>query len=173
MSTIWKDIPGWENLYKVSNTGLVFSVTSGKILATFQAGIGYPALKLRLKPRLETFYVHRLVAEAFCEKPQGATEVNHKNGRKTDNFAENLEWVTSSQNKRHAVNMGLIKKNGTSKHHGVFWTERRKAWVGRIRVNGKFCHTMQFAYESQAALYVNSLLDAYKIQDIPRNIVTD
>ena len=173
MTIVWKDISNWENLYRVSNTGLVYGVTKGVILTPFLAGIGYPAVKLRRKPRIQTSYVHRLVAEAFCEKPPGATEVNHKNGCKTDNSVENLEWVTSAQNKRHAVNLGLIKKNGTSKHHGVFWTERRKAWVGRIRVNGKFRHTMQFAHESQAALYVNALLDAYKIQDIPRNIVTN
>jgi len=173
MSIEWKDIPGWENLYKVSNTGLVFSVLRKTILSPFLAGVGYPAVKLRLKPRIETFYVHRLVAEAFCEKPQDATEVNHKNGCKTDNFAENLEWVTSAQNKRHAVNTGLINRNGTSKYYGVFWTERRKAWIGRIRVNGVQCGAKQFAEESQAALWVNGLLEAYKIQDIPRNVVTN
>lgn len=52
-------------------------------------------------------YIHRLVAEAFCENPRGCKEVNHKDGNKQNNNADNLEWCTRSENNRHAFQTGL------------------------------------------------------------------
>ncbi len=51
--------------------------------------------------RAVAFSVHRLVAAAWVDRPKGATQVNHRNGDKTDNRADNLEWVTPSQNQQH------------------------------------------------------------------------
>ena len=53
-------------------------------------------------------FVHRLVAECFCEKPPGKVEVNHKDGNKLNNHYSNLEWVTHLENVRHAYRTGLI-----------------------------------------------------------------
>lgn len=60
-----------------------------------------------------TVGVHRLVAEAFLgPRPSSAHQVNHKNGVKCDNRAENLEWVTGSENMRHSVRLHGIRGEG-------------------------------------------------------------
>lgn len=55
-------------------------------------------------------YIHRIVAKTFLEQPEGATQVNHKDGNKANNAAENLEWVTPSNNILHAHRAGLMRK---------------------------------------------------------------
>lgn len=94
----WMSIPGWP--YEVSNAGDVRSVASGKLLSAFLVGSGYPRVHLHKNGERLQVYVHRLVAEAFCAG--FGTEVNHKNGFKTDNRSINLEWVTRSENEQHS-----------------------------------------------------------------------
>lgn len=119
MQEIWKDIIGYENLYQVSNLGNIRSLCFGarnkrksntiRMLKIGYTNVGYSKVELYKDGISKIKYVHRLVAETFIPNPDNKPEVNHINGDKTNNSIDNLEWVTSSENKRHALNTGLKK----------------------------------------------------------------
>lgn len=97
----WKDIQGFEGLYRVSNTGKVFSIRRNKILKGKVDRYGYLCLVLwNGKNNYRT--VHRLVADAFVLKPDGCNVVNHLDCNKQNNNADNLEWTTVQGNTKHA-----------------------------------------------------------------------
>lgn len=117
---IWKDIPGYEGRYQVSDFGNVRSVArkvqgvakngrvyrrslKGKALAPGYCR-GYLIVNLSGHG---TVAVHLLVARAFLLKPLHAENVNHVDGVKANNNLANLEWCTKSHNQRHAVSTGL------------------------------------------------------------------
>lgn len=101
MQEIFKKIQTTNGDYYVSNLGNIKSVRYGKehILKPFFINSGYVSISLG---RGNKNLVHRLVAEHFCEKPNGATQVNHIDGNKTNNVASNLEWCNPKQNMNHA-----------------------------------------------------------------------
>lgn len=108
----WKPIAGYEGRYSVSSDGRIRSEKTGKIMATglTKASGGYANVKLLDGSGQKTFTVHRLVADAFVinDEPDKKVEVDHVNGNRMDNRAENLNWVTRSENQRRAVRMGLL-----------------------------------------------------------------
>ncbi len=109
----WRDVPGYEEFYQVSSGGLVWSLRTGRWVAASRTGRGYMSVTLFREGRRARHFVHRLVASAFLERSHDSDEVNHKNGDKADNRAENLEWVSRSENARHAFDTGLRKPPGT------------------------------------------------------------
>lgn len=106
----WRDIPGYEGIYQVSNLGKVRSLTRkvwnytkpGRILKPHKKPNGYFYVGLRNGNMSEKHaYIHRIVAMVFIPNPDNLPEVNHKNFDKSDNRVENLEWTTSQGNKAH------------------------------------------------------------------------
>ena len=110
MAEIWKPIPEYSGYkYEVSNLGNVRNL-KGHILKPFLIHQGYLVVALCSEGKKRNVRVNRLVAEHFVPNPQNKTEVNHINGIKTDNRAENLEWATKSENMIHAYNAELQTK---------------------------------------------------------------
>lgn len=113
-SEIWKDIEGYEGLYQISDLGRVRSIRKvviGKALILkygWTTG-GYLTVSLCKHNIKKTIRVHRLVAEAFIPNPNNYKEINHINCNKKDNRKENLEWCSSSMNKKHAYQNGLLR----------------------------------------------------------------
>lgn len=122
---IWKDIKGYENLYQISNLGNVrsldrYKVTKGrygemkakikgKVLIPCINHDGYKEIVLSKNGKSKMYRLHRIVAEAFINNDENKNQVNHKNGNKLDNRAENLEWCTCKENIQHALKNNLIK----------------------------------------------------------------
>lgn len=95
-------------MYLISANGEVFSLFTDRLLkASLSKGTGYLVVNIRKDSKRQPVYIHRLVAEAFLPNPLNLPEVNHKNGVKTDNRLDNLEWVTGQENKDHSVKTGL------------------------------------------------------------------
>ena len=97
----WKKI---NEKYQVSDMGNVKRTDKNRMLKLGVNNSGYYSVYVGRRA-----FVHRLVALAFVPNPEGKTEVNHKNGIKTDNRATNLEWVTRSENLNHRYNALGIK----------------------------------------------------------------
>ncbi len=144
MKEVWKDIPGYDGIYKISTKGRVKSINRyvkigknhfaerfhrGKIMKV-HLSFGYEKLKLPIKKtgtvRYHTFSVHRLVAQAFLPNPLNKICVNHKNFDRTDNRVENIEWCTHRENTRHyrAHKMGIKLYNLKTSQNDTFVTKR-------------------------------------------------
>jgi len=102
----WKDVIGYEGFYLVSNLGNVKRV-SKNLKKTKQDGREIVNLCANGKPK--RIHVHRLVAKSFIKNPENKGTVNHKNGIKTDNYVDNLEWMTRIENTKHGWENGLLK----------------------------------------------------------------
>ena len=109
---IWKPVAECNGEYYVSSWGRVKSLKFGKerILKYALYG-GYPYVHLKLnKFKHKVISIHRLVAMYFLENPENKKTVNHKDGNKSNNHIDNLEWMTQKENVQHAWRNGLCEE---------------------------------------------------------------
>jgi len=122
----WKDVVGYENLYKISSLGKVKSIarntTSGELIKISSYSSGYLYATLLKNGIAKHYKIHRLVAEAFISNSENKPYVNHINCVKSDNNVTNLEWCTPRENNTHYVK--TIKKS--SKYVGVSYSKITK-----------------------------------------------
>lgn len=132
---IWKDVVGYEGLYQVSNIGRIKSMRRGiiykdveicrngfkstfihpvreRIMKQHSYGTGYKQIMLSNKGTKSSPAVHRLVISAFVGPLPDGCQVNHKDGNKSNNRVENLEYVTARENMMHAKMTGLWDLRG-------------------------------------------------------------
>ena len=128
--SIWKDVKGYEGIYRISDYGVVesldhkviysngrYRIQKGRVLKQQKTYKGYMRICLTKGGVKFNTSVHRLISIAFIPNPLNKPQVNHKNGIKNDNKIENLEWCTNSENQIHAIKNNLIKHNVGEKHH--------------------------------------------------------
>jgi len=122
MQELWKPIQNFESQYEVSSLGRIRSLDrivtysdgrtgklEGKIIRGSLLKNGYITVCLSSKKRK---YVHQIVAETFLGQSEFRQTVNHKDGNKTNNCVENIEWNTYKQNNNHARETGLNNQHG-------------------------------------------------------------
>lgn len=103
------------NHYEISNYGSIRIRSSGNIMKPFLTGPYYRAGLTLYNGKRKNFSIHRLVAITFCDNIYDKKLVNHIDGDKHNNYYANLEWVTNSENVKHAYDTGLAHKG--DKHH--------------------------------------------------------
>lgn len=124
----WKDIEGYEGLYKISNSGKILKLPytildkesnirnyKGGSTPTPINSSGYKKCILRKEGIAKNYYLHRLMAIAFIPNPNNYPVINHKDGNKLNCNLSNLEWCTHSDNDKHSLNMGLRSTSAYNK----------------------------------------------------------
>ena len=112
---IWKDVFGYEGLYKVSNFANIFSCINNRLLTPYFRKNKYVTITLSKNGKSKTFSLHRVVAIPFLINEFNYIDINHKDFDKHNNYVNNLEWCTRSENIFHAYKNGL-RKTGEKSH---------------------------------------------------------
>ena len=172
MNEIFKDIPEYEGLYRISDLGRVKSLPkewvagtggvrshNGKFLKLVVGGNGYLCVGLSCEGKRKTKTVHQLVAIVHLNhKPDGNNGliVDHVNNNPLDNRLDNLQLITNRENS------SKDRVGGSSQYVGVYWDKRGKKWRAYIRINKKLKYLGLFKDELDAANKYRETLNELK-----------
>ena len=150
MNEIFKDIPNYEGVYKVSNKGRVKRILKDgreKFNKLTKLNNGYLAVQLSLNGKGKIFQIHQLMAITFLgHTPCGhKIVVDHVNNNHLDNRLDNLQLITQREN------TSKDKRGYSSKYIGVIWNKAAKKWQSGIGINGKYKYLGLFKDELEAA----------------------
>lgn len=133
MTEQWKEIPGFEGMYSISNMGrikshkrntAILSIKEDFILKPKKTQNGYLQGCLSKACKKSYIGIHRLVAEAFIPNPLNKFTVNHIDGNKHNNNVNNLEWLSQKENNRHAIKIGLYVPHGESNSNNKYKSDQ-------------------------------------------------
>lgn len=150
MEEIWKDIPGYEGIYQVSNFGQVRSCErirqngrkfKAHLKALCRQYKGYLRVQLTRNGKSRSWFVHRLVLETFMGPMPSGKVVNHKNGVRHDNHLSNLEYVTPHENSLHAYrHLGRVNNLVGEKHWAAKLVTDEVRAIRLLYSTGKYTH---------------------------------
>ena len=170
---IWKDIPGYEGLYQVSNLGRVKTLSryvkykntnrfrKGRIMKSKLENCGYYRICLNKDSHKKLYLINRLVASAFLglDLNDLTIQVNHKDWDKTNNNFDNLELTTKREN------LSYHNRKTTSKYVGVSYFSNTNKWRSRIVINKKTIYLGHYYTEQEAHQAYLEALEKYGIKN--------
>ena len=154
MEEIWKPIPGYEALYEASNFGRVRSLFRyKKILKPSPITNGYLTVELWKNKQRKRIGIHRLVAMCFCDNPDNKPFVNHIDETKTNNCADNLEWVTHVENCNYgtAIKRRVLHTDYLNRHINPNQIKAASKPISQYTKDGQFIRNWSSASECSKA----------------------
>ena len=124
----------YGDFYLVSDTGYIKNAKTGRVLKLNIVGKGYYGCIVSLGGRShkKAIRIHKAVAETFIPNPDSKPEVNHKDGDKSHNYVDNLEWVTTKENMDHAVKHDLHHPTYGADHGTTKLTNEQVEWLRSV-----------------------------------------
>ena len=162
MKEEWKDVIGYEDYYKVSNTGKVFSKRKNKFMTQFENDKGYLYVILSKNKKAKLMFVHRVVAMAFVNGYDKKLVVNHIDFNPQNNNFSNLEWITQAENVRYSASRmrhekSVYKMTNTGEKYIRLYTSGNRKPCFRVMIKHKgICK--QFKTFEEAVKYRNEVM---------------